>query len=83
MSETMTTGFDEIVRTRAYALWESEGRPLGRDAEHWRMSEEEARRQLERMATARAPSQPKAKASPGKKASTKRTALAAEAFAQA
>jgi hypothetical protein len=32
---------EDAVRARAYALWESEGRPLGRDAEHWRRSEEE------------------------------------------
>ncbi len=37
---------EDIVRARAYALWESEGRPLGRDVEHWRLSEEEARREL-------------------------------------
>jgi hypothetical protein len=35
-----TAGFEQRVRDRAYALWESEGRPMGRDAEHWRMSEE-------------------------------------------
>src|SRR5580700_3088127 len=55
MSETMmTAGFDEMVRTRAYALWESEGRPLGRDAEHWLQSEEEARRELQRTAPVKA-----------------------------
>ena len=31
---TPETGFEDIVRHRAYALWESEGRPFGRDAEH-------------------------------------------------
>jgi Protein of unknown function (DUF2934) len=78
MSEMMmTAGFDEMVRTRAYALWESEGRPLGRDAEHWLQSEEEARRELRRTAPVKAPSQPKAKAASAKKVSTKRTAMAA------
>jgi hypothetical protein len=26
---------DELVRIRAYAIWEEEGRPHGRDKEHW------------------------------------------------
>jgi hypothetical protein len=42
--------FEQRVRDRAYALWESEGRPLGRDAEHWRMSEEATRAELARLA---------------------------------
>ena len=29
----MTT--ETLVRTRAYEIWEAEGRPSGRDAEHW------------------------------------------------
>lgn len=32
---------DRLVRERAYAIWEREGRPLGRDDEHWRMAEDE------------------------------------------
>jgi hypothetical protein len=84
MSEMMmTAGFDEMVRNRAYALWEREGRPLGRDAEHWLQSEEEARRELLRKATAKAPSQPKAKAASGKKGSAKRTAMGVGAAALA
>ncbi len=84
MSETMmTAGFDEIVRTRAYALWESEGRPLGRDAEHWLQSEEAARKELARAAAPKAAAQTKAKASPAKKVSTKRTAMPAGAPAMA
>ncbi len=39
-------GFAELVRNRAYALWENEGRPFGRDAEHWRLSEEAIRADL-------------------------------------
>ena len=27
---------EEIIRLRAYAIWESEGRPEGRQEEHWR-----------------------------------------------
>jgi hypothetical protein len=33
----------EMIRARAYQIWEQEGRPEGRDLEHWK----EAVRQLE------------------------------------
>lgn len=29
------------IRRRAYAIWEREGRPHGREAEHWRLACEE------------------------------------------
>lgn len=29
------------IRDRAYQIWESNGRPSGRDAEHWKIAEEE------------------------------------------
>ncbi len=45
-------GFQERVRTRAYALWESEGHPVGRDVEHWRLCEDGLRAEI---ATAAAP----------------------------
>jgi Protein of unknown function (DUF2934) len=41
---------EEIAR-RAYLIWEEEGRPSGRDKEHWRLAEQELmalRRQQER-----------------------------------
>lgn len=31
----------ERVRERAYHIWEQEGRPHGRDVEHWRRAEAE------------------------------------------
>ena len=31
----------ERIRQRAYELWESEGRPQGRDREHWERAERE------------------------------------------
>jgi hypothetical protein len=34
----MTTYREERIRRLAYELWEREGRPQGRDAEHWRMA---------------------------------------------
>jgi hypothetical protein len=36
----MTTYREERIRRLAYELWEREGRPQGRDAEHWRMATE-------------------------------------------
>ena len=45
------SGFAELVRNRAYALWETEGRPHGRDAEHWRLCEEAIRADLTAAAT--------------------------------
>lgn len=32
---------DHKVRARAYDIWEREGRPEGRHAEHWRQAEQE------------------------------------------
>ncbi|BBC73437.1 conserved hypothetical protein [Altererythrobacter sp. B11] len=32
---------DEQIRARAYEIWENEGRPEGRSAEHWRMAADE------------------------------------------
>ncbi len=37
----MNQNRDERVRVRAHQLWEAEGQPHGRDAEHWRRAEEE------------------------------------------
>lgn len=34
-------GQDDAVRLRAYQIWESEGRPEGRDGDHWRQAEEQ------------------------------------------
>jgi hypothetical protein len=74
---TISAGFEEIVRARAYARWESEGRPFGRDAEHWRLSEEETRREL--VSPAATVAKPKTKATPQKKAAPKRRVAFGEA----
>ncbi|MCE6949551.1 DUF2934 domain-containing protein [Cereibacter sphaeroides] len=37
----MTDDRHERISQRAHALWEREGKPEGRDAEHWRMAREE------------------------------------------
>lgn len=34
-------GDEERIRRRAYDIWESEGRPHGRDEEHWRRAQQE------------------------------------------
>lgn len=31
---------EQTVRDVAYAIWEAEGKPQGRDAEHWRLAEQ-------------------------------------------
>ena len=31
----MNTAIEERIRTRAYELWEAEGRPDGREIDHW------------------------------------------------
>lgn len=33
----------EEIRLRAYSLWEREGRPEGRDGEHWHAAEQAVR----------------------------------------
>ena len=35
------TGLQERIRQRAHAIWEREGRPHGRDQDHWRTAESE------------------------------------------
>jgi hypothetical protein len=37
----MENNGDERVRSRAYELWEKDGRPDGRDKEHWSQAERE------------------------------------------
>jgi hypothetical protein len=38
---TMNTHNQDRIRDRAYALWEADGRPDGRDGEHWTRAERE------------------------------------------
>ncbi len=37
---------EERIRRRAYEIWEREGRPHGRDAEHWLQAREEVLKEL-------------------------------------
>jgi hypothetical protein len=32
---------EQVIRERAYAIWEEEGRPDRRDLDHWRRAEQE------------------------------------------
>ena len=75
---THITDFENLVRARAYELWESEGRPFGRDAEHWLASEEATRAELDSAALAMTVKAQKPKAAPRKKPVVKRAASALE-----
>jgi hypothetical protein len=37
----MNTAIEERIRTRAYELWEGEGRPEGREIDHWLQAAQE------------------------------------------
>ena len=39
VSEDTDTGIVEAIRRRAYELWEAEGRPEGRERDHWLQAE--------------------------------------------
>jgi hypothetical protein len=58
------SGIEQRVRERAYAIWEREGRPFGREIDHWRISEQTTLAELTVTAPARKAS--KAKAAPRK-----------------
>lgn len=74
---------DQTLSDAAYAIWQAEGRPDGRDAEHWRLAEEHIAagageqdhvvRPSKRKASATAARKPGAPA-PLKKTATRKTA---------
>lgn len=39
---------EDCVRRRAYRIWEAEGRPVGRDDEHWRRAHDDIERENSR-----------------------------------
>jgi hypothetical protein len=69
---TSLSGFAELIRIRAYALWEDEGRPHGRDADHWRQCEEAIRADLN---VAAAPKPAKKAKAPARKKAPARASL--------
>lgn len=42
----MDQDHQERIRQRAHAIWESEGRPEGRDADHWSRAEQELKNEM-------------------------------------
>ena len=46
MSEHLDMNLEETVRIGAYYLWEQDGRPFGREIEHWTASEEAISREM-------------------------------------
>lgn len=41
----MNTGKEEKIRQRAYEIWQREGRPSGRDRDHWSQAQAEITRE--------------------------------------
>lgn len=76
-SKSTTQAFsDDAVRTRAYLMWEADGRPFGRDDHYWGLA----------FAEMSAPAKPKraaasVKAEPAKKAKAKTAAKPVKAAA--
>ena len=64
------TQIDNLIRERAYAIWEREGRPEGRERQHW----EQAAREI---LAAGEPARTSQKARPGKAATKGRSRKAA------
>ena len=58
----------ERIRRRAHAIWEREGRPHGRDQDHWREAESELGREETAKKSAAAKVQAKPAAAPAMRA---------------
>ena len=65
----MTESRDEWIKKRAYALWEEEGYPTGKDAAHWEQATKE-HGAMEKTAPDGLKVKPKAKRTAAPKAST-------------
>jgi hypothetical protein len=55
----------QLIAVRAYEMWESQGRPHGHDAAHWRQAEQDIMACLADSATADAPAASFGRAPPG------------------
>lgn len=74
------------IRERAYAIWEGEGRPLGREREHWFNAEAEIAREEEAQSGASHAAEPIGRQALSTRASTRiavRTAAAPSRIATA
>lgn len=60
----MDQDHQDRIRQRAHEIWESEGRPEGRDADHWSRAEEELRSQEGNDKSDEQSSEPQAQATP-------------------
>ncbi|WP_142848886.1 DUF2934 domain-containing protein [Telmatospirillum sp. J64-1] len=72
---------NEMIRDRAYQIWEAEGRPEGRDIEHWARAEAEIRAGQKAEVTAEAAPAPAKKTArkPAARKAAAPKAVAAEA----
>ena len=64
----------QAIQERSYSIWESEGRPHGRDLEHWAQAETELRAEV-----VTTPKRVRAKRAAAPRADTKRSRAAVEA----
>jgi hypothetical protein len=48
LSEAMVCEVEDLIRQRAYFLWEDEGRPQGRETDHWHRARTEVQKELQR-----------------------------------
>jgi hypothetical protein len=62
MPTKLTAPSDDVIRTRAYLLWEADGGPFGQDAHYWNLASSElsAAAKPRRAAAAVAPAEKKA-----------------------
>ncbi len=55
---------DQTIRDAAYAIWEAEGRPEGRDTQHWLQAEKQIHESTKPVQAKKVASRPKAEKSP-------------------
>ena len=63
----MSEPSDQAIRERAYTIWEREGRPHGRERDHWLQAVWELSGEAARAAALSSPARPAAKPRPGKR----------------
>jgi len=79
----MSMSREQIVRDTAYAIWEAEGRPDGREGEHWRLAEERVAASLKEPAPKGGIAKPKAPVKGKVEASAAKAVLKATALLKA
>jgi Protein of unknown function (DUF2934) len=62
---TLSAAEEQTVRERAHAIWEAEGRPEGRHAEHWQMALSEFEREKKAPNTEKVVDSPAVTVTPG------------------